>query len=135
MSPGMAANLKPMPAPSMTKACHSKVRKRGEKGAGRADDERADGKQAALADRLAPLAADLDQPDQVPERTCGESRIRAGAVALIRCCPSSCGLIDCLVIDACQRVLEASRKRGAIQFAAVPSGDGLAGGIAQDVIE
>lgn len=57
----------------MTKTCHSKVRKRGEKGAGRADDERADGKQAALADRLAPLAADLDQPDQVPERTCGES--------------------------------------------------------------
>jgi hypothetical protein len=86
-------------------------------------------------DRLAPLAADPDQPAQVPERTCGESRIRAGAVVLIGCCPSSCGLIDCFVIDACQRVLEACRKRDDIQFAAVPSGDDLAGWIAQDVIE
>jgi hypothetical protein len=86
-------------------------------------------------DRLTPLAADPDQPDQVPERTCGESRIRAGAAVLIGCCPSSCGLIDCFVIDACQRVLEACRKRDDIQFAAVPSGDDLAGGIAQDVIE
>jgi hypothetical protein len=53
MSPGMAANVEPMPAPRtpiMTKACHSEVRKRGEEGVGRADDERAGGKQAALAD-------------------------------------------------------------------------------------
>jgi hypothetical protein len=65
-------------------------------------------------DRLAPLAAGPDQPAQVPERACGESRIRAGAVVLIGCCPSSCGLIDCFVIDACQRVPEACREMGEV---------------------
>jgi MFS family permease len=38
------------PLVPLAKACHSEVRKRGEEGVGRADDERAGGKQAALAD-------------------------------------------------------------------------------------
>ena len=50
----------------MTKDCHSKVRKRDEKGAGRADDERADGKRAALADRSRPTWTNRTKSLSVP---------------------------------------------------------------------